>query len=170
MIVSEELPLFPMAHEERTTMASTDFVSTEIITDLQIELQNANVLTNEIKSENEELKRQLESANAFSKANQQRHIEWKAAWKVEREALSIREKRLEKDEANWKAKLEDLRRESEELEGRKLLKIEGAKVLGAGVGMNLLKDIDEENACRTEALANEVSETFLFSAFRFLCS
>ncbi|KAL7431057.1 hypothetical protein ACHAXH_001426, partial [Discostella pseudostelligera] len=132
--------------------------ATETVTELQIELRDANGLVNEIKSENEELRQHLESANAFSKANQQRHAEWKAAWKVEREVLLLREKQLEKDEAEWKAKLDDLRKESGELERRKFMNnIEGAKVHGS-VGLELLKDLETEHASKTEALINEASK------------
>ena len=139
---------------------------TEEIYDLEIKLQTANGMVNEIKSENEELRRQNEMANAFSKANQQRHAEWKAAWKVEREVLSMREKQLEKDEAKWKVKLEDLRKEANELETKKLLNnIEGAKVHHGGVGLALLKDIETEHDSKTEALINEVSETFFLLFF-----
>lgn len=147
-------------------MSSAELEATETITELQIELQHVNGLVNEIKSENEELRQQLESANAFSKANQQRHAEWKAAWKVEREVLLLREKQLEKDEAKWRAKLDGLRKESDELERRKFMnniEVEGAKVHG-GVGLELLKDIESEHASKTEALINEVSDIAPFYA------
>lgn len=138
-------------------MTSTDIDATEAINDLQIELQSAKSLVDEIKSENEQLRQQVEAANAFSRANQQRHTEWKAAWKVEREVLSTREKQLEKDEIKWMARLDDLRKELEELEGRKLWNIEGSKCHGEK-GLNLLKDVEAEHAIKTEALLNEVGE------------
>jgi hypothetical protein len=68
---------------------------------------------------------------------------------------------LEKDEAKWKVKLEDLRKEANELEAKK---IEGAKVQG-GVGLTLLKDIENEYNSKTEALINEVSDTFFHLFF-----
>ena len=65
--------------------ASSRLVLDETITELQIEMKSAVALAGEIKSENDDMKRQLESANAFSNANLQRHAEWKEVWKKDQE-------------------------------------------------------------------------------------
>lgn len=142
----------------RTTkiMSSADLEATETITDLQVELQTSNALVKEIKSENDDLRRQLESANAFLKANLQRHADWKVAWKIERDLLSMREKKLENAEVKWKAKLEDLRKESDELERKNVWSRNGAKVHG-GVELDRFKEIVAEHDSKTEVLTNEVS-------------
>lgn len=134
---------------------STDLEATQTITELQIDLQNTIAFANEIKLENVDLKKQLESANSFSKANLQRHAVWKEAWKKEREIVSKRENQLERNEATWKAKLEQQRKEWDELERRKILNSEGK--VGGGSGLDVLKEIQVEYTSKTERLANEVS-------------
>jgi septin family protein len=77
-------------------------------------LKSAVALASEIKSENGDLKRELEVAIAFSIANLQRHAERKEVRKKEQEVVLKREKQLERDEAKWKTKLEERRKEMEE--------------------------------------------------------
>jgi DNA repair exonuclease SbcCD ATPase subunit len=139
--------------------ASTTIMTDETITELQIELKSAVALASEIKSENDDLKRQLESANAFSNANLQRHAEWKEVWKKEREAVSMREKQLEREEAKWKAKLEDRRKEMDEMD-MKIMLSKDAGVGGAGL-LDLVKEIQAEHAKKTERLINEVRKRAL---------
>jgi len=134
--------------------ASTTIMADETITELQIELKSAVALASEIKSENDDLKRQLELANAFSNANLQRHAEWKEVWKKEREALSMREKQLEREEAKWKARLEDRRKEMDEMD-MKMINSNYVGVGGAGLS-DLVKEIQVEHAKKTEGLINEV--------------
>jgi len=135
---------------------SSRLVLDETITELQIEVKSAVALAREIKSENDDLKRQLESANAFSNANLQRHVEWKEVWKKEREVALMREKHLERDEAKWKTKLEERRKEMDEMD-KKRMNSTGAG-LGGGTLVNLVNEIQIEHANKTEKLTNEVSK------------
>jgi len=135
--------------------STTDLDAAETITELQVELQTANELVKEIKSENEELRRQLDSTNTFLNANQQRHMEWKAAWKVERDVHSMREKRLEKEEAKLKANLENLRKELDEVEKKKASIVEASQ-LHCSTRFEFGKDIEAEYSGKIETLTNEV--------------
>ena len=142
-------------------LQTEDLDATQKITELQIDLQNTIALANDIKAENVDLKKQLDSANAFSKANIQRHSDWKEAWKKEREVVSKREKQLEQDEIKWKARLEDSRNELKELERKKLLLnsefyIDGVGGGGRSVGLDLLKDVHAEHDSKVQRLTEEV--------------
>jgi hypothetical protein len=137
--------------------ASSRLVLDETITELQIEMKSAVALAGEIKSENDDMKRQLESANAFSNANLQRHAEWKEVWKKEREVVLMREKQLERDEAKWKTKLEERRKEMDEMDKKKM-NSNGAGVGGGAGFLDLVNEIQVEHANKTEKLTNEVSK------------
>ena len=85
-----------------TDNSTNDIETVQTITELKIELQNTLALANDYKEENIRLKKELASTNAFSNANLQRHAEWKEVWSLEKDALALREKQLEIDEAsNW---------------------------------------------------------------------
>ena len=137
-------------------LQTEDLDATQTITELQIDLQNTIALANDIKAENVNLKKQLDSANAFSIANLQRHSDWKEAWKKEREVVSKREKQLEQDEIKWKARLEDSRNELKELERKKLLLNNG----GHSVGLDLLKDVHAEHDSKVQRLTEEVRSIY----------
>ena len=142
-------------------LQTEDLDATQTITELQIDLQNTIALANDIRAENVDLKKQLDSANAFSKANIQRHSDWKEAWKKEREVVSKREKQLEQDETKWKARLEDSRNELKELERKKLLlksecPVDGVGGGGRSVGLDLLKDVHAEHDSKVQRLTEEV--------------
>ena len=122
----------------------------ETISELQTDLRNTIALCSSIKSENADLKQQLRDANAFSAANLQRHAEWKEARKKEQESILKREKKLEREEAKLKVKLNERR---EEVERKQVLNIEAAD---GGVRLDHLKDIQAELASKTERLAQEV--------------
>ena len=147
--------------------ASSRLVLDETITELQIEMKSGVALAGEIKSENDDMKRQLESANAFSNANLQRHAEWKEVWKKEREVVLMREKQLERDEAKWKTKLEEWKKEMDEMD-RKRMNSNGAGVGGGAGLLDVVNEIQVEHANKTEKLTNEVSKksSGLNSGFR----
>ena len=138
----------------RLQTQTEDLDATHTITELQIGLQNTIALANDIKAENVDLKKQLDSANAFSKANLQRHSDWKEAWKKEREVVSMREKQLEQNEMKWKARLEDSRNELKELERKKLLLNSECSI--DGVSLDLLKDVHAEHDSKVQRLTEEV--------------
>ena len=118
---------------------STQRDAAEIIAELQLELKNACAIASETKSENEDLKRKLEAAVAFSNSNLQRQAEWKEVWKKEREVVSMRERQLERDEDMWKAKMEERRKELDELElKRTSINIVGEVIGSAGVLLTVL--------------------------------
>ena len=109
-----------------------------------------------MKDENAQLKKQLNDANSFTKANLQRHVEWKEAWKKERECLEHRETQLEQDEAKWRIKLEEGRRELKELQRKKLL--DSSSNVSSGGITNLWKDIQAEHDSKMTRLTEEVSK------------
>jgi rRNA maturation endonuclease Nob1 len=135
--------------------ATSNIMFNDAMIELQIELKGAVALATELKSENDDLKRQLESHIAFSNANLQRHAEWKDVWKKEREVVSMREKQLEMDESKWKMKLEERRKEMAEID-RKLN--DSGVVLAGGAGLlDLMKEIQIEYQNKIERLMNEAS-------------
>ena len=140
--------------QQHTDELSTSLDAAQTITELQIDLQQTIVLANEMKDENAQLKKQLNDANSFTKANLQRHVEWKEAWKKERECLAHRETLLEQDEAKWIIKLEEGRRELKELER----KIDSSSNDSSGGITNLWKDIQAEHDSKMTRLTEEVSK------------
>jgi len=127
---------------------TTNVETAQAITTLQIELQNSIALANDYKQDNTELKRQLDSANAFSSANLQRHAMWKEVWRQEKDALAKREKQLEQDEKALNCRLEEGRRELKEM---KLSVLNTSN--GGGLDVN---DIQSEHASKVEKLTEEV--------------
>ena len=143
--------------QHHTDELSTSLDAAQTITELQIDLQQTIALANEMKDENAQLKKQLNDANSFTKANLQRHVEWKEAWKKERECLAHRETQLEQDEAKWKIKLEEGRRELKELERKKVLDSSSNDSDSGGI-KNLWKDIQVEHDSKMTRLTEEVSK------------
>ena len=133
--------------------ATSKIMCDDTMIELQIELKGAVALATELKSENDDLQRQLESHIAFSNANLQRHAEWKNVWKKEREVVSMREKQLEMDEANWKVKLEERRKEMAEIDRK--MNDNGVKLPGGAGLLDLMKNIQIEHQNKIERLINE---------------
>lgn len=152
---SSSLKLLQQQHHH-TDELSTSLDAAQTITELQIDLQQTIALANEMKDENAQLKKQLNDANSFTKANLQRHVEWKEAWKKERECLAHRETQLEQDEAKWRIKLEEGRREFKEMERKKLL--DSSSNDSSGGITNLWKDIQAEHDSKMTRLTEEVSK------------
>jgi hypothetical protein len=136
--------------------ATSNIMFDDSMIELQIELKGAVALATELKSENDDLKRQLESRIAFSNANLQRHAEWKDVWKKEREVVSMREKQLEMDEAKWKMKLDERRKEMAEID--RTMNGNGVVELAGGAGlMDLMREIQIEHQNKIERLINETN-------------
>ena len=127
---------------------TTNVETVQAITELQIELQNSLALANEYKQDNTELKRQLDSANAFSNANLQRHAEWKEVWRQEKDALVGREKRLEIEEVKLQTRLEEGRRAQKEMK---------LSMLNTKGGLDVTDTRSEEAEKVDEKLREEVS-------------
>ena len=142
-----------LATDNTTNNANLDTIQT--ITELQIELQNSRALANEYKQDNTELKRQLDSANAFSNANLKRLANTREVWRQEKDALAKREKQLEQDEARMRCRLEEGRRELKEM---KLSVLNTTN--GGGLDVN---DIQSEHASKVEKLIEEVR--FIVSSY-----
>ena len=144
-----------MTSQLATDNSTNDIETIQTITELKIELQNTLALASDYKQDNTELKRQLDSANAFSNANLQRQSTKAEVWRQEKDALAKREKQLEQDEARMRCRLEEGRRELKEM---KLSVLNTTN--GGGLDVN---DIQSEHASKVEKLIEEVR--FIVSSY-----
>ena len=136
--------------EQYNEDASADLDAAQTIAELQFELKNTIACSRELKKENVDLKKQLESTHAFSEANLKRHAGWKETWKKEREIVANREKQLEKEEATWASKLEERKSQLNEIEKKKVLAEDA-------FSCDILKVAEADHTEKVEKLTNEVS-------------
>lgn len=95
-----------------------ELVATEFDTTLNLEeqLQSAVKLVTQYKEENANLTRALEDSKQFSRANVERNAEMRECWKRELEVVKKQETELEREESNWKRRLQDRKLELEVIE------------------------------------------------------
>jgi len=133
------------------TAASATLDTTQIISELQFELQNSVALCASLKSECKSQKQQLLDANAFSTANLKRHAAWKEVWKKERDNMLKREKEVER----MKVKLLEDRKE---LEGSKRKHMLDSALVDSSIRLDHLQDVQAEQARKTERLTQEANK------------